>query len=189
PNDPFGDVEDPRVGIYELRIDRPFDLSTRDDEGKFVDSITALPYLQTRLVGTAGITYDELLRVVEDVDGWRWYDTRRRDGDWVMGPLRDVADEAYIEPHLLADSPAFIDLVRRAGYDGLYYHGFFSSEDLFERPLDVVLAEGGYNHRDCTTEEWRPFHRSQVSWVSVIWLSPPVASGGSRTSRNGIARS
>ena len=173
PNGAYDDVEDARLGSYYLDINNPLDLSTRDPDGNLVDSVATVEHLRAALVGRNGINEDEVFRVLEEVDGWRWFDTAAGEADWVEGSVRDVADEAYVEPHHLGDSPKFVALAERAGYDGLCYNGHFSSEHLLERPVHEVVAEGGYDDRMFTSEEWRPFRRHQVRLIEVTTAGWP----------------
>lgn len=164
-----------RVGAFHLDIRNPLSLGTLDEDvcdyGPLRDALTA----------SGIVSVDEVHAVFASMDRLRHFPPeelakppRDRDTGMFTPGSSKLSDEDYTDTYELADSAAFIELARRAGFDGLQFLGTFTSPDLFRRPL-AAAVDAGYDDNNSAAMEYRPFDRVQVRSIFDVSFEPAFA--------------
>jgi hypothetical protein len=56
-----------------------------------------------------------------------------------------LTDLSYADTYRVAMDAGFVELAKQAGYDGLYYRGTFTSDNLFDRDMDLIEKESSFS--------------------------------------------
>jgi hypothetical protein len=146
------------IAAFNLSIRMPLRLG--ETAGVELERFVEWQELILKLVDRGGIT-EHLLRaaVQGEVGSWRiplgYTDT-------VDAATPGTKPLAFAEVFRLANSPTFLDIVKRAGHDGLFYRCVFHGDESARpnRRRDI-----GYDDRDFSVDQWHPFDESQVRRV------------------------
>lgn len=164
-----------RVGAYYLDLRQPLQLGSLDED------VVDFGVLRDALTASGAVTERELREAFADLEGVRHFPPAElakppRDRDVAhFSPSADaVGDEDYVDTYRVADSPRFVELARRAGYDGMMFMGTFTSPDLFHRSIDDAI-EAGYDDTCSMAMEYRVFDRDQVREVFHASFEPAFA--------------
>jgi hypothetical protein len=77
----------------------------------------------------------------------------RDNGEWTAVPHGAWPNpEVYTDSYRVADSPAFIEMLRQRGYDSFCMRGTFTSDDLM-KPFEK-LPSGSHRESDSSVAEW-----------------------------------
>lgn len=163
----------PRVSACYLDIRNPVVLGE-------LDPLVTLREFWEALQPSGKVTYEEAADAFGRTGFVRLINEESEDfgGDYMQfSPASDdvLTEDSYIDVYRVADNARCVELVKRAGYDGIVFHGPFTSEDLFDRDRETIAA-AGYDFLDDSALEYRVFDASQV--VSIFDASlDPVLSG------------
>lgn len=165
-----------RVGAYHLDIRNPMQVGTLDEDvvelGALCDALTATGKVSAAEVRAAFATLErirhyppeELAKPVQEQEPC----------DFCNGPADALSEFDYTDTYVVADSPVFVELARRAGFDGMVLLGTFTSADRFHRPMEEAIA-AGYDHDLSAALEFRAFDRAQVRPIFDCSFEPAFA--------------
>ena len=176
--DPWEGGSDPgprRVGAYHLDIRNPLQLGSNDED------VVDFGSLRLALMSNGAVSEAEVRQAFVELGGIRHFPAAElakppcdRDPAYHSPSPEDVNDVDYTDTYQVADSPRFVELARRAGFDGMVYMGVFTSSDQFHRPMEDAI-EAGYDDLCSMAMEYRPFERAQVRSVFDVSFEPAFA--------------
>lgn len=164
-----------RVGAYYLDIRNPLQL------GSLAEDVVEFGALRAALTATGAVSEAEVRAAFGAIDGIRHFPAAelakpprdREIADCLPG-IDQLGDDDYVDTYRVADSARFVELARRAGYDGMQFMGTFTSPDLFHRPVVDAIA-AGYDDQYSMAMEYRAFDRSQVRSIFDASFEPAFA--------------
>jgi len=159
----FDPLNTPRVSAAFLNLTNPLQL------GHPFEDVVEVGSLVEMMTAGGAVTADEVKAAFALTDGYIRHlpaggNPELDDWEDFSGDSADLQSWDYAYNHDVADNPAFVELAKRAGFDGFTFTGLFTSSDKFTRPLELAAADG-YDHGLAQAPEYRAFYPEQVKSI------------------------
>ncbi|MEX3556907.1 MAG: hypothetical protein VB135_00280 [Burkholderia sp.] len=159
----FDPLNTPRVSAAFLNLTNPLQLGHPFEDVVEVGSLVEL------MTAGGAVTADEVKAAFARTDGYIRHlpaggNPELDDWEDFSGDPAELQSWDYAYNHDVADNPAFVELAKRAGFDGFTFTGLFTSSDQFTRPLELAAADG-YDHGLAQAPEYRAFYPEQVKSI------------------------
>ncbi|MBB3923711.1 hypothetical protein [Xanthomonas arboricola] len=153
----------PRVTAAYLNLRAPLTL------GYPMEDVVGLDFLSEKMTAGGKVTDHEVRTAFAATKGYIRHlpagaDPQIDDWEDFSGDPAELQPWDYAYAHDVADNPEFVELAKKAGFDGFIFTGLFTSADEFTRHIELAVADG-YDDRLSQSPEYRAFYEHQVKSV------------------------
>ncbi|MGZ1522152.1 hypothetical protein [Xanthomonas citri] len=159
----WGQDNVPRVTAAYLNLRAPLTL------GDPMEDVVGLDFLFEKMTAGGKVTEDEIRTAFAATKGYIRHlpagaDPQVDDWEDFSGDPAELQPWDYAYAQDVADNPEFVELAKKAGYDGFMFTGLFASADEFMRPSELAVPDG-YDDRLSQAPEYRAFYEHQVKSI------------------------